>query len=286
MSRGHSIYHYASQRDYELVLADVAAKIPVNYVVDEWRLQPDFRVYASPLEAPDFAVFSWPTQACTARFIVLPRDAELPFHYRESRQAPEKYGLGPSLIGDPPNYNFVFFDPSGFFRGEQEGMIQGWINTNSKHPDSLAIFNAFKKSIRKRFEREGLNYLGPDAAAYLDAGGRLGADLRLSREHDLTRLDKSELGIALSEKDLDKFIAALAGQDINARYYGLSLLERAVMWSSAQIVSYLLDQGAELGDALVYAKRYASFSEEKKRIYDLMLKCVANKLPCSRITDG
>lgn len=268
MSRGHSIYQYASLRDYELVLADVAAKIPVNYVVDEWRLQPDFRVYASPLEAPDFAVFSWPTQACTARFIVLPRDAELPFQYWESRQAPEKYGFWPSLIGDPPNYNFVFFDPSGFFRGEQEGMIQGWINTNSKHPDSLAIFNAFKNSIRKRFEKIGIDYLGSDAVAYLDAaGGRLGQDLRLPRERDVKRPDPSALGAALLKNDLDKFVAALDGQDINTRYwYNFSLLERAVLLGSDKIVSYLISQGADLGQALLYANRYFGVSKEHGRI--------------------
>ncbi|WP_157770384.1 hypothetical protein [Methylomonas koyamae] len=190
MSRGHSIYHFATKNDYALVLSDISSQFDLKYVVDEWRLEPDFRVYASPFEAPDFENFKWAKSHGT-RFFVLPINTDLPFRYWESRQVPEKYGFMPSQIEEPPNYRFVFFDPSGFHRSDEwgEGLLQGWLSTNSVHPDSLAIFNAFKKSIKKRFEyfRCSGVYVGPEAVKYFDAGGRLAEDLRLPKERDMKR---------------------------------------------------------------------------------------------------
>lgn len=190
MSRGHSIYHYATKADYGLVIADVAAQMVVKYAVDEWRLEPDFRVYQSPLDAPDFDLFTWP-QSPGTMFFVLPEDANLPFSHRPQREVPEKYGFSPLTLLEQPNYRWVVFHPSGFHRSEQwgEGLIQGWLATNSQHPDSLAIFNAFKKSIKKRSEyfRFSGVYVGPEAAKYFESGGRLSDDLRRPREYDVKR---------------------------------------------------------------------------------------------------
>lgn len=181
MSRGHSIYHYATRSDYEPVITDVAAQLAIKYAVDEWRLDPNYRVYVSPLEAPDFGITEVP-QIMETRFFVLPEDADLPFSFRPQRQVPEKYGFSPLSIGEPPNYRWIIFHPSGFHKSEQwgEGLLEGWLATNSGHPDSLAIFNAFKKSIKKRFEyfRSAGVYVGPQAVKYLEGGGRLNQDLR------------------------------------------------------------------------------------------------------------
>lgn len=190
MAKGHSLYHFATRADYEPVFADVAAQLAVKYAVDEWRLGPDHRVYASPLDAPDFDLFKWGRSPGTT-FLVLPEDCELPFTFRPQRQVPEKYGFDLSLIGEPPSYRWIRFHPSGIHKSEQfgEGLLQGWLATNSGHADSLAIFNAFKKSIKKRFEyfRHSGVYVGPDAVKYFDGGGRLTEDLRRPREWDVKR---------------------------------------------------------------------------------------------------
>lgn len=188
MSRGHSIYHYATRADYEPVFDDVATQFPVKYAIDEWRLEPDHRVYTSPLDAPDFECFKWGRSPGTM-FIVLPEDAALPFSHMPHRQVPEKYGIIPSSVDE--NYRWIGFHPSGFHESEQwgEGLLQGWLATNSGHPDSLAVFNAFKKSIKKRFEyfqHSGV-YAGPEAVKYFEAGGRLTEDLRHPREWDAKR---------------------------------------------------------------------------------------------------
>lgn len=273
MSRGHSIYHFATKNDYAAVLSDVSSHLDLKYVVDEWRLEPDFRVYGSPLDAPDFENFKW-AKAHGTRFFVLPIDAELPFKYWTSRQVPEKYGFMPSQIGDPPNYDFILFDPSGFHKSEEwgEGYLSGWLSTNSVHPDSLAIFNTFKKSIRKRFEYIGIYYVGPEAAKYLDSGGRLVQDLRSPREHNLRRPDESELGKSLRKNDPEKFAAALTPSiDLNARdRYGWSLIEMAVLHGSDKIVKYLLAQGVELGQAPELAQRYSALSKEYQKSFELM----------------
>ncbi|MHB1215310.1 MAG: hypothetical protein ACYCY9_10015 [Thiobacillus sp.] len=190
MPRGHGLSHYATKADYEPVIADVAAQMAVKYVVEEWRLEPDFRVYQSPLDAPGFGVGQAPLDAGTESFFVLPEDAELPFEHMPERKAPEKYGFGPVSISAPPK-RWVGFRPSGFHKSEQwgEGLLKGWLATNSEHPDSLAIFNAFKKSIKKRFEyfRYSGVYVGPEAVRYFETDGRLTDDLRCPREGDAKR---------------------------------------------------------------------------------------------------
>lgn len=271
MARGHSIYHYATKNDYAPVLLDVSSKFKLKYAVDEWLVEPAFRVYASPLDAPDFENFKWPKSLST-RFYVLPIDAELPFGYMPTRQSPAKYGFIPSSI--PTDYRWVQFDPSGFHRSEEwgEGLLEGWLATNSEHPDSLAIFKAFKKSIQKHFEHIGICYVGQEAAEYLDSGGRLGQDLKLPRERNFRRPDESELGKSLRKNDPEKFAAALSPSiDLNARdRYGWSLIEMAVLHGSDKIVSYLLAQGVELGQAPELAQRYSALSEGCQKSFDLM----------------
>lgn len=279
MASGHSIYHFATKNDYATVFADVSSKLDIKYVMNEWRIEPDFRVYTSPLEVHDFNIFKWPNTCGDTRFLVLPIDTELPFKYWASRQVPAKYGFMPIQIEDPPNYQFVFFDPSGFHKSEEwgEGLIPGWISTNSEHPDSLAIFNAFKKSIRKHFERIGVYYVGPEAAQYLDSGGRLGNDLRATRERYLRRPDESEKGKALRKNDVKQFTAALeATIDLNARdQYGWTLIEMAVLNGSDKIVEFLITQKVELGQAPELAQKYSASSKEHQRSFKLLSQYMA-----------
>lgn len=194
MPKGHSLYHYATRADYEPVIADVAAQVEVKYVDEEPRGDPNFPVYVSPLEAPNFDLFKWGRSPGTM-FLVFPDDVELPWEYWPHRQSliptmpPKKYLF--STASDP-NRRCITLHPSGFHKSEQwgEGLLQGWLSTNSVHPDSLAIFNAFKKSIKKRFEyfRFSGVYVGPEAVAYFNAGGRLTDDLRQPRENDVKRI--------------------------------------------------------------------------------------------------
>ncbi len=188
MSKSNSLYHYATRADYEPVFADVAAQIAVKYAVDEWRIEPDFRVYASPLKAPDFDFFKWGWSP-GIMFLILPNDAELPFSHMPQRQVPEKYGIIPLSIDQ--NYRWIDFHPSGFHKSEQwgEGLLRGWLATSSGHPDSLAIFKIFKKSIKKRFEYFHFSgvYVGLEAARYYEASGRLTDDLRSPKYRDAKR---------------------------------------------------------------------------------------------------
>ncbi len=185
MPRGHAVYHFATKSDYQLVLADVSAQLRLKYVVYESRLQPDFRIYASPLDVPEFGVNKWPDYLGGVMFIVLPEDAPLHWEYWPNRQVPEKYGF----FGQQGNDRSVMYQPSSYHKGEHgEGLLWGQFDTISKHPDSLTIFNAFKKSIRKRFERMGVCYVGPEATRMLDSGVRLTQDLRRPAEFDIGRV--------------------------------------------------------------------------------------------------
>jgi hypothetical protein len=188
-ARGHSIYHYATRVDYEPVIADIAAQLEVKYTVEEWLIKPEFRVYQSPLGAPDFGFSKTPFYAGLTNFLILAKDAPLPFGHMPERQVPQKHGLFPSIM--PRDYRWIFFRASGLNESEQwgEGLLEGWLSTNSTHPDSLAIFNAFKKTIKKRFEYFKYSgvYVGSEAAKYFESGGRLTQDLRQPIEGDAKR---------------------------------------------------------------------------------------------------
>lgn len=146
---------------------------------------PDFRVYSSPLAAPEFGTSKWPSGS-GVNFLVFPADADLPFVYQPDWRPPV-YGFSVP----EPAYRYVKFMPSNFAVTEEwgEGLVEGWLSTNSEHPDSLAIFNAFKKSIKKRFEyfRYSGVYVGPEAVKYQESGGRLAYDLRRPRYGDFKR---------------------------------------------------------------------------------------------------
>lgn len=181
MTRGSSIYHYATREDYEPVISDVNSQLNLKYAVDEWRLDANYRTYRSPLEAPDFDKCEWGRSPGTM-MLVLMEDTALPFSFNPLRQVPEKYGFDLSLFGNPPNYRWIHFHPSGFHKSAElgEGMIQGRLSTNSNHTDSKAILKTFKSVIKKKFlyiGRHGV-YVGPEAARYAEAGGRLTHDLR------------------------------------------------------------------------------------------------------------
>lgn len=172
------------------MIQDVAVQLAVKYTVDEWLLEPNHRVYASPLDAPNFDLFKWGRSPGTM-FFVLPNDGKLPFKHMPQRQVPEKYGFFFENADETLDYRWISFHPSGFYKSEElgEGLLQGNLSTNSNHSDSLAIFNAFKKSIKNRFEYFQYSgvYVGPEAVNYFESGGRLTDDLRSPISRDIKR---------------------------------------------------------------------------------------------------
>lgn len=181
MATGTVIYHYATRNDYELVISEVGNRLNVKYAVNEYRLDANYRIYHSPLEAVEFGISKW-GRPPSMMLLILMEDASVPFSFHPKRQVPEKYGFDLSMIGNPPNYSWIDFHPSGFHDSVElgKGLIQGCFSTNSNNLDSKAIFKAFKAVIKKIFlyvKHNGV-YVGPEAARYAQSGGRLAYDLR------------------------------------------------------------------------------------------------------------
>lgn len=186
MSRGKVVQHVATKDDYRQIIADVSREIQLKYVANEERVKPEFRIYASPFDAPDFGINRWPDRGGVTSFLVLPLDSELPFDYLPDRKVPEKYGF----FRNPEGLPYVRFFPSSYHSSKEwgDGLLSGWIDMMSEHPAAESIYKAFKRSIRKNFERIGIFYVGPAAARYLDLGGRVTDSLRGEREADLRRM--------------------------------------------------------------------------------------------------
>jgi hypothetical protein len=182
MSRGKSIYHYATKSDYKSFFEQLALVIPLRFVLGASRVDSNFEVFGDPLNYPELECSRW-RNGKSLRLIVIKPDAAIPFEYWPAREVPEKYGF----FIYKPHYWHVQFDVSQLYveNGVTVGLLEGWISTNSENPDSVAIFDAMKKIIRKNWHRIGLCYLGPEALAYLRSGGRLSQSLDRPVEFDL-----------------------------------------------------------------------------------------------------
>jgi hypothetical protein len=184
MSRGKSIYHYATKSDYKSFFDQLAQVIELKFVLDIDRTDSNFEIFNNPLKWPEFGVSKW-RNGVARRFIVLNSDAVIPFEYRPQREVPEKYGF----FVPSPNYWHVYFDISQFYKENDitKGLLQGCISTNSANSESMMIFDAMKKIIRRQWHSvpHAQVYLGPEALAFLRSGGRLNEDLTRPIEFDL-----------------------------------------------------------------------------------------------------
>jgi hypothetical protein len=87
------------------------------------------------------------------------------------------------------NQAAICLTPSGFY--DKGTLIAGKIGTISGHPDSLEIFNLFRKIIKKNSSPVGYARVCTGATGFLDSGGRMvtmGVDS--PREYDLRILNK------------------------------------------------------------------------------------------------
>jgi hypothetical protein len=78
----------------------------------------------------------------------------------------------------------VFLRPGGNFDG---CVIAGQIGTISDDKWSIALFRVLRTTLRKNFEKIKSYLVGKSAAKFLDAGGRLTANVRSPTEYDLVR---------------------------------------------------------------------------------------------------
>jgi hypothetical protein len=146
----------------------------VKFVLDEDRTNAHFEVFGNPLEYQFFGttrVKNWNSVS----FLILPLNADIPYEYLENRQVPEKYGFFVPKIG----YLHVYFKASGFYSETDgvKGLIEGWLSTNSENAESIAIFKAIKKIVRKNWRLIQYAYFGPRALEFMEQGGIVGQDL-------------------------------------------------------------------------------------------------------------
>jgi hypothetical protein len=182
MSRGRSIYYYGTREDCGPVFDELGQSIPVKYVNEASRVDSIFEVHSSPLGFENFGESRWKNGGSLS-LIILPECENVPFEYWPERQVPEKYGF----FTPKTDCSHVYFKAGGFYRetGVIIGLLEGWISTNSTNPKSLAIFEALKKNMRKKWTRVKGAYLGPEALTYLRSGGRLSQDLTRPVLYDL-----------------------------------------------------------------------------------------------------
>lgn len=203
-----SVYFFATtQEDLLPVLEVIEAQFDIKYVSSEWFVTPDIPVSDSAREIPDLGYCKW-GNSCSSYYII-PRAQKILVEYMPNRIVPEKYSFerkipsGNSVGGvgfgsGAPTYVLngllyhegsaggVYFRSGGLYSGEGgPALLQGSFDLLSHTPESLALFNALKKEIRRQWVRIQESYVAPEAERLLDQGMRLAQDIQAPRGTDI-----------------------------------------------------------------------------------------------------
>ncbi|ANH67489.1 hypothetical protein [Mitsuaria sp. 7] len=153
----------------------------IGVLRDAMAVRPIELVDAGLLDERTLVVISVPENLKSLRtYIVVERGDRM--HMRE---APQRRGGSKYKVNIADDFNCVALNTGGLC-GENQ-LLPGQVGTLIANPLGLERYNLFAKTIRKRFEKIGPYYVGPEAVAMLDEGARLAQTAKSPREYDLTR---------------------------------------------------------------------------------------------------
>lgn len=153
---------------------------------------------------------------------------------------------GLPIAGDSAGNQYVLIT-----RGEQEGQIHFWDHELETDPPSYQNMSYVAASFTE-FTEKLYEYTQPDESE---------AD-RILRQNDLIGLER----LLKSGYDVEK-----------TDEYGRTLIENAAIKNRPQIIQMLFDCGAELRNALGYARKNYEFFEEHKASVDLLERLQSEK---------
>lgn len=201
------VYFFATTREDLLpVLEVVEAQFEIKYVSGKWFVTPDIPIFYSALEIPNLGRCDKWGATCSSYYII-PCPQKILAEYMPNRTVPEKYTFerkipGGSDVGGPTyvldgllyhegNAVGVDFHFGGLYSGEGgPALLQGVFHKLSDTPETLALFNAYKKEIRNRWacirESAVSLYIGPEAERLLGQGMRLAPSIQSPRGADVS----------------------------------------------------------------------------------------------------
>ncbi len=171
---------FATRKDLTDVLVDVESAKSVHYVEAGMFDTPEPAQYGSCLEIPGLGAIRVAEANLAPIFLVA--DATLLFAIRP---VPQRKGGIRYAMDQRMNPDSVALYPGGQF--DDRTIVAGSIGTCTESAASAGLLATIAAAIWRKWSEIKSYVVGPEAAAILDAGGRLTANVRSPREYDLRR---------------------------------------------------------------------------------------------------
>ena len=212
------VYFFATREDLLPVLRLIEAQFDIKYVSTKWFVTPDIPVFVSALAIPDLSYCNNKWGNPDSNYFIIPRSQEIlvkhiPEKHLPEHIVPEQYAFemkipvggnigGVGFCSDGPTYMLdgllyhqgnaggVCLHSGGLYSGEGgSALLESFVDVLSDTPESLALFNVFKKEIRNRWARIRESavslYIAPEAERLLEQGMRLAQRIGSPRGADV-----------------------------------------------------------------------------------------------------
>ncbi|MDE6055103.1 MAG: hypothetical protein K2G55_15405 [Lachnospiraceae bacterium] len=136
-----SLYFFATKEDLHKIIQKVEQTIQLKYVTNDLYESTRPKIYWSFEEYEDIGVNKSGDQ--TDNFFIFERNCEIVL-----RKVPQLGGGVRYSIGQDLNKDSIVFWPGGLY--QDQFLIMSHIGTISKSPESLKIYDVFKKAIKKQ----------------------------------------------------------------------------------------------------------------------------------------
>ena len=138
---GKTLYFFATKEDLHKIIQKVEQTIPLKYVMNHLYESEKFRIYHSFEEYEDFGINRSGDQSDL--FFIFERNCRIVL-----KQVPQFEGGIKYSLGQDSNKDSITFWPGGLY--QDQFLIMSHIGTISNSPQSLKIFDIFKKAIKKQ----------------------------------------------------------------------------------------------------------------------------------------
>jgi hypothetical protein len=175
------IHFYATKQDLIQMAIAVELEVSLQYTKADHLECPELVIYKSLYVIPDLCNFEGKGSNIISQYLVLSRDIKISHRVIKLKKGGLRY-----VIDQVKNPQSIVLD-TGKTNKQVNMMLPGAVGTTSEDPASLELFKVFSRTIRKNWEKIKSYYVGPEAVAVLDSGGRLAIGINSPEIYDLKR---------------------------------------------------------------------------------------------------
>lgn len=172
------IFIFSESEDIEPIIKEIESSYPIHYFLAGLFDSDQPVHYSSILQSPNLGYVSNGDWNHNASYLVVPKDK-----YIKVRSVPQRKGGVKFAIDQMENPESCVLKLSGIYSGEI--LVGGSLGTISSSDFSIDFMNAFRRLLKKHFDKLGEFYVGKAARQKLDTGWRLVTNDKSPVEYDL-----------------------------------------------------------------------------------------------------